>query len=821
MTEASTAPARKTRLIPGRNDACPCGSGKKYKKCCALEPPGVPEDTAGARIGSAGPPDLAPLLAQLKLGRHADVEAAARDLLERHEGSGVLWKLLGAALFSQGKDALPALETAARLLPRDAESQTNLGNVLRARGRLEEAAARHRSAIELQPDYAEAHNNLGSVLRDLTHLDEAAASYRKAIALNPEFLMAHNNLGLALHSLGRPEEAAASFGRVLARKPEFFDSHCHLANCLRDLGRLEEATESFRRAVHLKADHVPALMGLSDTLLALGRFEEAAHGYRIVIGLRPDFADAHNNLGNALRDSGHMGDSAASYRRALDLQPTHAKLHNNLGNALVDLGRIDEAVASYTRALELEPDLLKAHSNLGGALRELGKLDDAETSYQRALAIRADSPEVLTNLGVVQRLQGRADTAETTLRQALDLNPDAVATLNSLADLCADRGQFSEAEALYRRSAAIQPDSAQAWAGMAALRKMSPEDAHWIAQAERIATGPLRPRDRAQLHFAIGKYYDDVRDFEPAFSNYRRANEIAKSYSPVHDRRHLESTFAFIANLYDRKWLERSAVRPAGSSRPIFIVGMPRSGTSLAEQILASHPGVFGAGELAYWKTASLEVGRAELQAGSGHAELARLADGYLRTLSGLSADAVRVVDKMPGNFAHLGMIHAALPGARIIHMRRNPLDTCLSIYFQNFHVAHSYAHDLEDLAHYYTEYEGLMQHWRAILPPQSILEVPYEALVTEPEVWSRKMVEFAGMPWDAACLNFHRTSRRVSTFSKWQVRQKISRSSVERWRNYAQFVGPLMPLNVSAGMLATENPAGSSPLSLRDHISV
>jgi tetratricopeptide (TPR) repeat protein len=706
-------------LTPGRNDPCLCGSGKKFKKCCALRPAAAPGGAGDSPPISAAQPDLRLLFAHLNAGRHAELEAGARRLIERHQGSGVLWKLLGAALFAQGKNALAALQTAAELMPRDPESYTNLGNALRAGGRL----------------------------------DGAVKSYRKAIAIKPDFVMSHNNLAL--------------------------------------------------------------------TLLALGRFDEAASSYRRVLKLRPDLVDAHNNLGNALRDSGHIEEAAASYRRALAIQPGFAKLHNNLGNALLDLGRIEEAAASYLRALELEPDFAKAHSNLGSAFRELGRLDEAEASYRRALAIQADSADVLTNLGVVQRLQGRAHDAEISLRRALDINPGSATTLNSLAELHADRGQFAEAENLYKKACAVQPDSAQAWAGMAGLRKMTVGDAGWISEAKRIAQRPLRPRDEAQLRYAIGKYFDDVQEYTPAFLSYRRANEVAKTYSPAHDRQHLAQTFDFITQLYDGDWLERARVGSNASARPVFIVGMPRSGTSLAEQILASHPDVFGAGELPFWKTASLKVGSAELQGASSSGNLEQLAGEYLRLLVSLSPDAARVVDKMPGNFAHLGMIHAAIPEARFIHMRRNPIDTCLSIYFQNFHIAHAYAHDLEDLAHYYDEYRRLMRHWRSLLPQGAILDVPYEGLVSEPEMWSRKMLEFVGMPWDAACIDFHQTHRRVSTFSKWQVRQKISKTSVERWRNYAGFVGPLMRLTERPAAPETEKPTGSSPRSFRSHISV
>jgi hypothetical protein len=222
---------------------------------------------------------------------------------------------------------------------------------------------------------------------------------------------------------------------------------------------------------------------------------------------------------------------------------------------------------------------------------------------------------------------------------------------------------------------------------------------------------------------------------------------------------------------------------------------MPRSGTTLAEQILASHPAVFGAGELTFWNDASARYPSSARNSDDSEHLIGKLAADYLELLAGLSPDALRVVDKMPANFTSLGLIHAALPNARIIHLRRNPLDTCLSIYFQHFKTSHAYANDLEDLALYYLEYLRLMQHWHSTLPVGSILDVPYEGLVDAQEEWTRKMLAFIDLPWDARCLDFHRTNRSVVTASKWQVRQKISTTSVGRWRNYEGFLGPLRPL--------------------------
>jgi len=221
---------------------------------------------------------------------------------------------------------------------------------------------------------------------------------------------------------------------------------------------------------------------------------------------------------------------------------------------------------------------------------------------------------------------------------------------------------------------------------------------------------------------------------------------------------------------------------------------MPRSGTTLTEQILASHAAVFGAGELPFWNGAAVRY--AAVRGGAEDlTTLRELGGEYLQLLETMSVNALRVIDKMPANFLYLGLIHAVLPNARILHLRRHPIDTCLSIYFQNFDAKHAYANDLDDLTHYYREYLRVMEHWRRILPAKTMLEVPYEGLVDDAEGWTRRMLEFIGLPWDPNCLEFHRNERTVDTSSKWQARQKINRTSVERWRHYEAHIGPLHSL--------------------------
>jgi tetratricopeptide (TPR) repeat protein len=416
-------------------------------------------------------------------------------------------------------------------------------------------------------------------------------------------------------------------------------------------------------------------------------------------------------------------------------------------------------------------------------------------SYRLALKIKPNFAEAHCNLGIALRLQGRTAEAQTSCRRALEINPQSAATFAVLADSSADTGQFAEAEDLFKRAISIEPESPEAWAGIVHLRKMTQSDAAWLGQAQRIAGGPLPARREVPLRYAIGKYFDDVKDFEQAFINFQRANELTKLHRAKHDRLQLTQVVDRITQSHNPIWLKETRTHALESARPVFIVGMLRSGTTLAEQILASHPDVFAAGELTYWNTASAAYRSSALEAPASGTLLRKLAGDYLRLLEDLSGNAPRVVDKMPTNFAFLGLIHAALPNARIIHMRRNPIDTCLSVYFQHFEAAVSYANDLEDLAHYYTEYLRIMKHWRLVLPQGAILDVPYEGLVNDQEAWSRKLLEFIGLPWNPRCLDFHETQRTVITASKWQVRQKLTGKSVLRWRNYENFLGPLLRL--------------------------
>jgi tetratricopeptide (TPR) repeat protein len=508
-------------------------------------------------------------------------------------------------------------------------------------------------------------------------------------------------------------------------------------------------------------------------------------------------AEIHCNLSNALRQQGALEEALLAGRRAIELDPALAVAHGILGHVLRDLGLRREAATLYAKAVELEPSRAEHHCNLGNALFELRRTAAAVECQQRALALQPHYVPAHLSLSAALRLLRRADEAEASCEAALRTEPRNVEALVFRGELAADRGRFAEAERLFQRALDIDPRFSSAYCSIAMHRKMTPSDAAWLRGTEALLERRLPLRNEINVRYALGKYCDDVGRYADAFRHYRKANELTKRHEPAFDCAKLTRRVERVIGCFDAAFMQRAARHASPTERPVFIIGMPRSGTSLAEQILASHSAVQGAGELNFWDAAFRDFKDADRLDGERLGELLAtrvpgIAATYLGLLPPLTDRVLRVVDKMPANFLYAGLIHAVFPKARIIHMQRHPLDTCVSIYFQNFFGVSAYANDLDDLAHYYGEYVRITDHWRRLLPATALLEVPYEALIADQETWTRRMLDFLGLPWEPNCLQFEQTDRVVITASKWQVRQKIHTSSAGRWRHYAAWLEPL-----------------------------
>lgn len=511
---------------------------------------------------------------------------------------------------------------------------------------------------------------------------------------------------------------------------------------------------------------------------------------------RPGPGKAHPLLDQANKclDQGAHAQAEEHFREFLAIQPRNPEALCNLGVALVGLGRYLEAEQCYRQAIEIDPLSAEALCNLANLLQ--ANPAEAELYLRRSLKINPKNVDARGKLGLALALKGRTREAAAAFKKTLKAAPRHAEAVFGLALIARTEGRFEEAESFINRALKINPKLPGAWAAMNSIRRVTKADREWLKGAEEIAASGISPWQEADLRFAIGKYLDDVHDFEPAFENYRRANELLKTVTQKYDRQGHSRLADDMIRGHSREALSRIGDGGSASMKPVFVLGMPRSGTSLTEQIIASHPSAKGAGELQFW----LEAERAhdgELRQGPiDESARKKLADNCLRVLELQGHNALRVVDKNIFNCDHLGLLHSVFPKARVIYMRRDPIDTCLSCYFQNFSSDLSFTLDLSDLAHYYTVNQRLMKHWCSALPAGTILEVPYEELVADQVGWTHKIIDFLELDWDDRCLSFHETDRAVNTASAWQVRQRIYDRSVQRWRHYEKFIGPLKGLN-------------------------
>ncbi len=542
-------------------------------------------------------------------------------------------------------------------------------------------------------------------------------------------------------------------------------------------GELRAARKHFTKALKQTPEHAALLHHLGLTCQQLGDLDAAAKYLRRSVKADPSDPVVSNNLGNVLTARSELDDAVDAYEKSVALKPDYVNALYNLAKALVRLGRFDQAIEAYRRVLSFAPGDLEARNELGAALMDAGRYDEAGASFRDALAVDPNHAESHNNLGVFLIHKGDLETARRCFGEALSCDPGY----------------------------------ARAYENLARSRRFGSEDDAMVEQLEGLLErNQTPPEDRMLCHFALGKIYDDRQQHEPAFRHYLAGNRIKRQSVNFDPQQHV-GWVDRVVDTFSPGLFEAKAGYGSDSELPVFVIGMIRSGTTLVEQIVSSHPAVSGAGELLYIS----DIAQALPQSvGSREAypaciphltkgTAAELAESYLAKLRRKHSDALRITDKLPTNFLFLGLIALLLPKARVIHCLRDPMDVGVSIFFQRFAQGHDYAYDLSDIAAYTVQYVRLMEHWKSVLP-MPIHEVRYESLVNDQEQESRKLIDFCGLEWDEACLQFERSERVVSTASNWQVRQPVYHRSVQRWRHYEPFLGPLRD---ALGALAEADP--------------
>jgi len=579
------------------------------------------------------------------------------------------------------------------------------------------------------------------------------------------------------------------------------------AVALHRAGRLAEAEQAYKAILDVEPDNSDALHLLGLIAHQAGRHADAIALIGKALAINPAQPVFLNNLGEAKRAQDALDEAVACYRQALSLDPGYVVALDNLSAALALQGAYDEALSCTRRALDLNPQSPKSQVQLGNILSAQDKLDEAAAAYGRAAELQPNLAEAHFNLGRVRQLQGQWDEALDCYRRAVALQPRYAETINNLGNALADDGALEQAIVAYRAAFRVAPGYGQPMRHLSVLKRFRADDPDLRAIEEALAAPALDLGEAMHLRFALGKAYDDIGRSDEAFEQWRLANQ-AKRRSITFDATRAEAALDAIAQAFPAAPPGGADVGGDPSALPIFIVGMPRSGTTLVEQILASHPQVHGAGE----QGALPHLARALGDPASGRpfvervaaltpAERREMGAAYVAALRALAPEAQGITDKLPSNFRWIGLIASILPGARIVHCRRDPVATCLSCYKSLFHGELGFAYDLAELGAYYRAYDRLMAHWRRVLPGRMI-EIGYEALVAEPEAEIRDLLAACDLPWDDTCLAFHRTQRPVRTASAAQVRQPIYRNATEHWHAYARHLAPLI---AALGDLAPE----------------
>jgi tetratricopeptide (TPR) repeat protein len=653
--------------------------------------------------------------------------------------------------------------------PANADAHNILGVSLQAVGQTDEAVESLKRAIKLNGNAASYHANLGEVLRVAGRVAEAEEALKEAVRIDPANPQALNNLGITQYELRKFSDAADYYRRALEAKPDMAEAANNLGNALRMTGDIDAAIQAYQDALTFRANYAEAYNNLGTLLQQDRKFEEAEHALRKAIQHNPNYVEARNNLALLLSAQKQEVEALRVLGDTLKFAPKNVQTLLLTARIQMRRNNIQAAEQAAKLALREEPENAEGLTILGQVFHETDRYDAAIEVLEKSLAQRPENPEALNFYGVALKSVGRLDESRDNILKALKLNDSmygGYANLNDLVDFSSGVGEelFNRMEAIFE----------------------SVQD----AEADQFIP----------LHFAYAKALDDRGQHEKALEHYITGGRMKRAQLDYKE----EETFGFfdaIRASFPKEVFEDRKFEGLEDDRPVFIVGMPRSGSTLVEQILASHPDVFGAGEVKYLSRALGQLRDRfpslpkypEMVGKMGPAQYDIVAKSYQQQLVQGAGDAKRITDKLLTNYFFLGLINLLFPKAKVIHTRRDPVDTCLSGFTKLFKDDMPHSYDLAELGRYYSKYRELMEHWEQVLPEGFLTTVVYEDVVADTEGEARRLIEFLGLPWNDKCVDFHKSDRPVKTASVAQVRKPIYKTSVQRWKKYGAGLQPLV----------------------------
>jgi len=595
-------------------------------------------------------------------------------------------------------------------------------------------------------------------------------------------------------SSNRLDEAEALCNRVLSKEPSSLPAHFYLAIVAIRHGDWKLSAERLRFVVRSDPNALQALEMLVDILRQHREYEEAQELSGRLVQLWPTLPGGYMAMGLCLMEQGKGLEAKLFLEKAVDLDPDLALHHFNLGRALEAVSLGDDATKAYRQSIRLAPGVAHQHEALGKLLVRNGQSEEGVENLVRSYDLKP-SPTVALHIALAFVASERFEEAEPYFQKAVQLEPTFHRAYEFWAENLQVLGWFDQAALALRRAIEVAPARPGPYLSLFGIRKVSDDDHALVMQVEQMANDSSRSKDDLRiLNYALAKAHADLGRDEDAMKRYDTANRLAfetlmkgQSFERRNHPMWIDSQIATFTPGYFIK--NRHLAFETDS--PVFIIGMIRSGTTLTEQVLSCHPQIACAGEVEYWTDKTRTDLMRKLLAGKiAPFELVPTAVKYVELLDKIANSLPRVTDKMPFNYLALGLIHLFFPNARIIHCRRNPIDTCLSIYMTPFAKGAEFCYDRKSIVLAYKEYLRVMAHWRRILPSDKLIEIDYEEMVLNLEPVARKMVSFCGLPWDDACLRANQNKRAVQTPSRWQVRQPIYATSVERWRRFEPWLG-------------------------------
>jgi tetratricopeptide (TPR) repeat protein len=678
---------------------------------------------------------------------------------------------MAVKLYSEGKFAQAERVTRQIIeaLPANADAHNILGVSLQAQGKGEEAIEQLRRAVKLAPQAANLQANLGEVLRQNGRIDEAAETLEKAVELDPKNAQALNNLGIIQYEKRKFKEAVTYYRRALEIRPNMAEALNNLGNALRVTGDNEGAIAAYQDALTYREVYPEAYNNLGTLLQQDNKIQEAEHALRKAISQNPRYIEAYNNLATILASQKKEVDALRLLGDALKFAPKNPQ--TLLITAKIQMRRNNHVAAEQAARLVLQeqPENAEALTVLGQVLHETDRYEEAITVLEQALKANPKSPEALNFYGVALKSVGRLDEARDHIMKALKLNSGmwgGYANLNDLVDFSKGEGEqlFNQMDAIFQ-------------------------------SAKNTEADPFLP-----LHFAYGKALEDRGEHERALKHYITGGKMKRAQLEYNEAETF-SFFDMIREAFPKEFFENRKYPGLDDERPVFIIGMPRSGSTLVEQILSSHPDVYGAGEVKYLSRALGQLRDRfpslpkfpQMMDKITPGQLDIMAKKYLDALSAGAGDAKKITDKLLTNYFFVGLIHTLYPNAKFVNTQRDPVDTCLSGFTKLFKDDMPHSYDLAELGRYYSKYRELMAHWQKVLPKGVLTTVQYEDVVADTEKEAKALIEFIGLDWDPKCVDFHKSDRPVKTASVAQVRKPIYNTSVKRWKKYGDGLQPLI----------------------------